>query len=51
MLAGMHYEGLKVFDNIKKADIWSSGIILFALLCGYLPFDDLDTKVLYSKII
>ena len=42
--------GLWYIFNIK-ADIWSTGIIFFALLCGYLPFDDPDTNILYSKII
>lgn len=32
MIAGMKYKGL-------EADIWSCGIILFALVCGYLPFE------------
>ncbi len=31
MIAGNKYNGLCV-------DIWSCGVILFALLCGYLPF-------------
>jgi len=44
MIAGKKYNGLQV-------DIWSSGVILFATLCGYLPFDDNDTQTLYRKIM
>ena len=44
MIKGDKYNGLKV-------DIWSAGIILYALICGYLPFDDNDTQILYQKII
>lgn len=44
MIAGKNYEPLKV-------DIWSSGIILFALVCGYLPFEDENTVQLYKKIL
>lgn len=44
MIAGKPYNGLEV-------DIWSSGIILYAMLCGYLPFEDPDTDKLYKKIV
>ncbi|KAG0609814.1 hypothetical protein M758_7G016100 [Ceratodon purpureus] len=32
------------------ADIWSCGVILFVLMAGYLPFNDVDLKSLYKKI-
>ena len=32
MIAGKRYQGLNV-------DIWSCGVILFAMVCGYLPFE------------
>jgi 5'-AMP-activated protein kinase catalytic alpha subunit len=44
MIAGKRYECL-------GADIWSCGIILYAMLCGYLPFEDPNTSKLYKKII
>ena len=44
MIAGKRYTGVEV-------DIWSSGIILFAMICGYLPFEDPDTATLYKKIL
>ena len=31
--------------------MWSCGIILFALICGFLPFEDPDTTELYKKIL
>ena len=43
MINGELYNGLEV-------DIWSSGIVLYAMLCGYLPFEDGDNEVLYKKI-
>jgi 5'-AMP-activated protein kinase catalytic alpha subunit len=44
MIAGENYHGARV-------DIWSCGIILFAMVSGYLPFEDPDTNLLYKKIL
>ena len=44
MVAGKRYRG-------AAADVWSLGVCLFAMLCGYLPFEDADTPALYRKIM
>lgn len=42
-------EGLEYFGS--RVDVWSSGVILFAMVAGYLPFEDRDTNKLYQKIL
>lgn len=44
MIAGKKYKGSDV-------DIWSCGVVLFAMLSGYLPFEDSNTSKLYKKIL
>ena len=44
MVSGKKYNGFLI-------DIWSTGIILFAMICGYLPFEDNDNEALFCKIL
>ena len=44
MVSGNKYNGFKI-------DIWSTGIILYAMLCGYLPFEDENNDILFQKIL
>ena len=43
MVTGRKYYG----DTV---DIWSSGIVLYTMVCGYLPFEDDNQTVLFHKI-
>lgn len=40
----------KGYDG-RSIDIWCSGIILFGMLCGFLPFRGHDDQSLFDKII
>lgn len=44
MIAGKRYHGL-------QTDIWSSGVVFYAMVAGYLPFEDPKTSNLYKKIM
>jgi 5'-AMP-activated protein kinase catalytic alpha subunit len=43
LISGKQYGGVEV-------DIWSSGVILYAMVCGSLPFDDDSMSNLFNKI-
>ncbi|KAF8036525.1 hypothetical protein BT93_C2296 [Corymbia citriodora subsp. variegata] len=41
--------GQQGYDG-AAADIWSCGVILFVIMAGYLPFDEVDLPSLYKKV-
>jgi serine/threonine protein kinase len=49
-----HYASPEVVKGLKyngmEADVWSCGVILFALLTGRLPFDDENIQALLKKV-
>ena len=44
MVCGNNYNGLMI-------DIWSCGIIIYAMTCGFLPFEDVNNEILFKKIM
>ena len=44
ILRGKPYDGF-------KSDVWCCGIILYAMVCGYLPFDGDTNKILFKNIL
>eukprot|EP00002_Diphylleia_rotans_P019407 TRINITY_DN3755_c0_g1_i4.p1 TRINITY_DN3755_c0_g1~~TRINITY_DN3755_c0_g1_i4.p1 ORF type:complete len:579 (-),score=115.71 TRINITY_DN3755_c0_g1_i4:1105-2841(-) len=49
-----HYASPQVVQGVKyngmQSDIWSCGVILYALVLGRLPFDDANIKKLLAKV-
>lgn len=44
MVSGKSYDGFLI-------DVWSTGIVLYAMICGFLPFEDNNNDKLFEKIL
>ena len=44
IIKGLPYDGF-------KTDVWCCGIILYAMVCGYLPFEGDNNKILFKNIV
>jgi 5'-AMP-activated protein kinase catalytic alpha subunit len=44
LIKGKHYDGFQI-------DVWCCGIVLYAMVCGYLPFEGETNKELFKNIL
>ncbi len=52
IVASLYYMAPKVFEGVQdeKNDIWSLGVLMFVMLCGYLPFQGASKPEVILKI-
>lgn len=46
----LNYEDLRTGKVWRAADMWSVGVIVFLMVCGYPPFNDNHQRIIFEKI-